>query len=582
MKDFDFDKLKYRRPHFFIEDEIERFIGVDSESYTTGEPFLICTSTGAVLSPRDFPRAFFAAKYRGADFVAYNLKYDSGSLIYKLPVPVKRQLWTDNRAVYGDYTLSYIPHKFLSVKYGRRVINFWDVAQYYEMSLDAAAKKYLGEGKGEIETKRFTPEYVRENRDRIIQYCVRDAVLTAKLAVYLKDKLNGFNVEVTRLYSSAYLSFTYFKDHSRIVDVWRFWDKCRDVLRYACEAYQGGKFEVYKRGTFAGHEYDIVSAYPYEIANLRDVSRSRVVKSRRPVPGAMYAFIRCHLTFNKYIPHPAGVQINGINIYPMGHFWKTVTLNEYNYLLEKGVDVDILDGYWIVPRRESHPYRNTVLELFKMKDYYKNRDAGMYHVSKKMLNGFYGKFLQVIEKDGFYKAGAGWNPIYGAVITANTRIRMCDLQAMTGDDCLAVHTDSIITASPLPGPMLSKGLGGLTLECSGPGLVVMCGMYDMADKCAYRGIEFKYESWREVLSEYKNFAVLTFPQIRVVSWRQAAAWDLFDKINLFEDYPKNIDLNADRKRIWPRKVKAGDLLTGLDGSIPRVYNQTENPFTRAA
>ena len=579
---FDFNRLQYKRPHFFDEPEIQRFIGVDSESYTSGEPFLLCTSTGAAYKPSDFPEAFFSRKYKGAAFVCYNLKYDSGSLLYTLPPDVKKQLWEDNKASHDGYTYEYIPHKFLSVKAGKKIIDFWDIAQYFEMSLDRAAKKYLGEGKEDIETKSFTPEYVRKNRKRIITYCIRDASLTSRLAEFLKDKLNGFNVKVTRLYSSAYLSFVYFKDRGPIVDVWRFWENRRDLLRAACEAYQGGKFEVYKRGTFTGHEYDIVSAYPYEIANLIDISRSKVIRGRRYVPDAVYAFLRCHISIDTMIPHPVGVQVGGVNIYPSGRYWHTITLAEYKYLTGNGVDVDILDGYWIIPRRMEYPYRNTVNELFEMKDYYKTRDAGMYHVSKKMLNGFYGKFLQIVERDGQLKAGAGWNPMFGAIITANTRLRMCQLQILAGDDCLAVHTDSIITSRELPADMLDKKLGGLALECSGPGLLVMCGMYDMLDKCAYRGVEFKYKSWREVLEKNIDKSKIEFPQIRVISWRQAAAWNMLEKTNLFEPFPKIIDLNADIKRRWHKKVKAGDLLSGLEASDAPLYCEDKGPVNSAA
>ena len=577
--DFDFNRIIYRRPRSFQETEIKRFIGVDTESYTDGKPFMICTDSGDIFKPLQVPACFFRRKFKDCHFVTYNLKYDSGSLISFLPDDNKRELWEKNKTLWYEYTITYVPHKNLAFKRGRNKVEFWDIAQYFEMSLDNAAKKYLGEGKTEIETKSFTREYVRRNFKKLSAYCVHDALLTRRLSEFLKDALNRFGVQVTRLYSGAYLSYTYFKARCRIIDVWRYWDKYKDVLRYACEAYQGGKFEVYARGSFTGFEYDIVSAYPYEIANLIDIHKSKVIKSKKYIDEAQYALIRCRLKIDKESPHPVGIQIRGVNIYPMGEYYHTLTKNEFDYMIDEGFDLTILSAFWLVSRVIRYPYRKTVMELYKMKKHYKDKDASLYHVSKVMLNGFYGKFLQLTEKDECLKAGAGWNPIYGAVITANTRLKMCALQKIAGGACLAVHTDSIITENPIPDKLLSGELGGLSLEMSGDGCMIMCGMYDMCDKTAYRGIEFKKDqSWRDVLSKNRGLSVLQFPQLRVISWRQAAAWGLLDKINLFENFPKNINLNADIKRTWFKKVKAGDLLTRLDRSAPRVHVENESPY----
>lgn len=579
IKHFDFDRIQYKKPRQFDEDTIENIVGVDTEAYTTGIPFLICTSIGKDYTPADFPEFLFSPEYDGCHFVAFNLKYDSGALLHELPEDFKMALWEDNEAISdnGD-KYEYIPHKLLSVKRGKITVCIWDIAQYFEGSLDKAAQKYLNEKKMDIETKSFSVDYVKRNRAKLIRYCIRDADLTARLALYLKMKLTEFGVRVTRLYSSAYLSYVYFQERGRIINVYRFWKQSRTVLRYACEAYQGGKFEVFKRGAFTGYEYDIVSAYPYEIANLVDITGACVLSSKKYRHDAVYGFLRCRIKITSTAAHPIGIPLHGVNMYPMGEFYKTMTKNEYDYMIKLGFDITIISAYWILVDITRYPYRNTVHELYKMKDYYKNRDIGLYHVSKRMLNGFYGKFLQLTDKKGILKAGAGWNPIYGAVITANTRIKMCELQNLYPDQCIAIHTDSIITTKKLPDTTLSKALGGLTLDIEGAGLMLMCGMYDIADKCAYRGVGFRAKNWNEVLTNNKDRMIIKFDQLRVISWRQAAAWGKQDKTNLFEEYPKDIDLNADIKRIWEKKLKAGDLLTGLYDSTPKVFIQKQNPY----
>jgi hypothetical protein len=580
---FSFALVSYRKPRQWRAEEISRFVGVDTEAYTTGRPFLFCTSDGAAFGPESVPRAFFSPEYEGTDFVCYHLQYDSGALLCALNPAALMALWEKGEVTFRGYRYLYIEHKFLEIRRGRERRRFWDIAQYYEMSLDRAAQKYLdGQTKSAIETKRFTPEYVKKNRDRLIAYCIQDSKLTAALAEFFKAKLRDFGVSCTRLYSSASLSYDYFSARGPIVNVWPYWTKTPDVLRAACEAYQGGKFEISARGRFAGIEYDIVSAYPYEIAALVDLRMSRTERIGVYRPDATYSFLRCWIKNRTPAPMPHSVKIDNVQIFPVGEFYGTLTKNEYEYMTRHGIDITVLDAWHIHADRTRFPYRERVLELYKMKEYYKGKDEALYNVSKKMLNGFYGKFLQLVSlPSGKLRAGAGWNPVYGAVITANTRLRVCEYQRRFPRDCIAVHTDSVIMRAPLPDAELSADLGGLKKECSGDGVIVMCGMYDIGEKTKYRGFEFRKNlSWRELLTDNLGAREITYPQTRVISWTQAVAWGRPELINVFQEFPKIISLNADTKRQWPRTIRARDLLARLDFSTPRtiIQRKGDNPY----
>ncbi|GAJ09316.1 unnamed protein product, partial [marine sediment metagenome] len=58
--------------------------GIDTEADTSGECFMICSSAGDTWTPAEFPACLFTRRYRGKNFVAFNLKYDAGALLQGL------------------------------------------------------------------------------------------------------------------------------------------------------------------------------------------------------------------------------------------------------------------------------------------------------------------------------------------------------------------------------------------------------------------------------------------------------------------------------------------------------------------
>jgi len=583
----DFDNLVYPPPRLKDTKPIlSNILGIDSEAYGVdaeghrrGEPFVFCLSNGDTLLPRDIPAALID-DYSSVNFMIYNIKYDSGALLYHLPQETLKTLWEDGKAVHDGYHYQYIPHKQLKISQGRSSVVFWDISQFYHAPLDKAARKYLGRGKIDIRTKRFSPKYVRHFWKYIVKYCVMDARLTEELGRYLVDKLREFGITASSLYSCASISFKYFCDRSRVVTTWRYWQNERDVVAFACDAYEGGKFEVTWRGAFSGHEYDITSAYPYEIANLVDISNASVVRSPHYRRDAVYGFLRCSIRNpdGKYMP--CGPQFKNVRIYPAGRFFLTITKAEYEYLLSIGIDVDVHDAIWLHVERKVRPYRKVIDTLFEIKADHKGKDEMLYYVSKIVMNSFYGKCVQCTDMiDGRIKVGPGFNPVYGAVITANTRLKVTKIQNLLGDDCLAVHTDSVITRTPLPKHLVKNRLGEFEHVVSGDGIIVACGMYQINDISKFKGFIPLYgEDWKTLLQKYRHRKSIPYPQLKVESWLEAMAKN-HDKssVNVFERVKKNVDLNCDTKRIWPTRRKAREFLEGGEYSYPKISIEREPP-----
>lgn len=587
----DFNRCTYKKPKLVDDREpVSKLIGIDSEAYgvsgdghVRGEPFMFCTSVGDVFRPDDIPDMLFTPRYNYANFMVYNLKYDSGAFLYHLPVSHLRELRVEGSTFYLGRKYDYIPHKLLRLKEGKVSVCFWDISQFYKMSLDNAAKRYLGRQKIDIRTKTFSPKYVKRFWKYIAKYCVMDAKLTEELGKYLVDKLIEFGITPTTLYSCASVSFTYFCANANVITSWKLWHEDRTALALASDAYEGGKFEVTTRGHFEqAWEYDLTSAYPYEIANLVDIDHARVVHSKTYQPDAIYGFVRCRINNPSGVHLPCGIMRNGVRVYPAGHYYLTITKEEYEYLCELNIETEIIQGVWFHVRRKRYPYRSTIMGLFDIKSKYKGNDAMLYYVSKVVMNGFYGKCVQCIEQpNGKVAIGAGWNPVYGSVITANTRIKVTKMQNMLGDDCLAVHTDSVMSKRKLGKSFVRGGLGQFeeVEGASGEGVIIACGMYQIGRANAFKGFKpRKGETWFNILTRYRKRKSIPYKQLHVESWLEAMSKGHEPTaINVFENSVKMVDLNCDSKRIWSGDVTGEQLLDGLEASLPKVHVEMRQP-----
>jgi len=543
-------------------------IGIDTEAYEDGRCFLIATSNWHFWSMEEFPDCLWTREYRGKNFVAYNLKYDEGALLQFLPREPLEELRSEGRTKYLDYVITIIPRKCLTIRKGKNTATFYDMYNFYMGSLDYNAKKYLGEQKSDIETKKFSTEYVEQNYCSIALYCIQDAILVQKLGELLINKFESLGVYPRKLYSTAYISYQYFRQNTKYVTVKRFWDTDKKLLEFALRSYNGGKFEVTQKGCDYYYEYDIVSAYPYEIANLIDITYSRVIWDQKYHKYARYGFLHVKMKIPVEVYSPVAIQTTGVNIYPVGEIEKIITKTEYEYLIAQGADITIIEAVWLHVDKSFKPYQKEIIKLAEMKHNFKHENNELdYHTVKIIMNSLYGKFCQLIDMGDYAKASACWNPIYAAVITANVRTKISEYQQKY-PHVVAVHTDSIITTKPLE---LSKDgeLGDMVYELEGDGVILGSGMYQIGKKNKTRGFHLKNDLV-DLVRDGKKY--ITIEEIRPYSWREVIFhnWEI-DRINRFETVVKRLDVNFDKKRMWIKDWKKFDEVIGRKvQSLPRV------------
>ncbi len=573
MKDIQIARIKY---HCFPynrqntnQTSIEPF-GLDTEAYTTGVCFMIAVSDGSIFKPGDFPACMFSRAYRGQHFVCYNLKYDSGALLQTLPIENLEELRALDKTEYEGYTYRAIGYKCLTIRKGNNSVHFWDMLSFYQLKLETAAALYLGERQLDDDVKKYSSEYVKENWDSIAKYCVHDAELVRRLAKVMIERFESYGVYPKKLYSIAYISYQYFRSHTSYVTVKKYWERYKELLQFSLYAYAGGKFEVTQKGPGYYYEYDIVSAYPAEIRNLVDISWARVVHSNKYRKEAIYGFLEVHVQIPFDVSTPTICKRNGVNIYAVGEYSTYCTKQEYEFLTASGADVTILEGWWIHVDNKQYPYRKEIDRLTELKHQFKVDGKELdYHTVKILMNSLYGKFVQLIKAPGGWKASSCWNPIYAAVITANCRIKVSNLQ-MIHDTITAVHTDSVVSTAPLPYGT-EGGIGDLIYETEGEGVILGAGIYEIGSKIKFRGYHGSL-LLTELIRESNTKLKLTYEH--AYTWREVAfrGWDS-SKINLFEELPKVIDINFDRKRLWIDDWKNwNEVLNRTVQSYPLIYS----------
>jgi hypothetical protein len=544
--------------------------GLDTEAYDTGRCFLICTSEGDAWKISDFPRCLFSRKYQNANFVCYNLKYDSSAILQILNEK-ELQVLREKEVVYkDDYKIKIIANKCLTVSKKGHTVNFYDMYNFYGGSLDYNAQKYLGKKKHDMETKSFSFDYVSANLQKITNYCIQDAVLVKELAELIINKFEDFGVFVTKLYSTAYVSFQYFRKNTNYQTVSDIWKQDKKLLDFALESYNGGKFEVTQKGTGYFYEYDIVSAYPFEIANLVSLEHCRIVWDVRYKKTAVYGFLKCKLEINVKTFSPVALKTNNTCIFYAGKIEKVLTKNEYDYLLAQGSKIEILEAVWIFQDNKVYPYKKEIIKLVEKKKQYKIEGKELdYHTVKIFLNSLYGKFVQLIETNQGYTASTCWNPIYAAIITANCRIRVTLLQQLY-PSIVAVHTDSVISTKKLD-INIGKNLGEIDFECEGQGLIIGSGIYQIGKKIRFRGMQFHLDLF-ELFDQKKK--TIKISQIHVNTWRECAfhGWSN-EEINKFVDVMRELRVDFDQKRIWIDDYKYfSEIFSRNVNSLPLWYD----------
>jgi len=576
-KGIDFSQLRWRgyKTEKLIGCHNHPIIGMDTETYR-GYCRLICDSEGNYKLCKNIEDilTFITNKpYRNKHIFFYNMHFDIEAILKYLPKNKLIALYSNGKTKYDGYTITYIPKKMFRISKDKHTIRCYDLEQFYDVSLEKAATKYLNEHKLSCSFDRDAINtditIWQDYQDTLIKYCMQDAVLTKKLGVILQETIKQHMKFNPKDYiSKASLSKRYFRLYCDIPDVTKI---RKEILKMAFYSYKGGRFELIQKGYFPYAElYDIKSAYPYEIANLIDVNKGKWKYVKNYNPDARYGFYVVDVKLKyRHIEPLAYVIKDHLLIYPGGE-WKTIITKSELELLDEDREYKIIKGYEFYPDHIVYPFRNEINKLYEIKNN-TPKDSYLYSLTKIVMNALYGCFYEKTKRtDGIY-IGKLFNPIYASIITANTRCKIYQFASQYEDDVIAFATDSILMREKHK-IKEGKKLGEWEKQAHGECVAFQSGIYQIEKEIKSRGIQRKtqisspdgkFDNIFEYIKAYPNRTQYEVIIRRPVHIRESLIHHeihSIEDVNIWKEFRKVIDINKDIKRVWRDKFKCGSEL----------------------
>ena len=572
-------RVKYQDRNHACSD-LRPVYALDTETDENGDITVLADNEGNYLelddiTPEKVIKFLFSKRYQGSWNFFYNVTFDAevilkifGDLLYDY----KRTRTL--KFHYGDYTIDYIPAKKIAIRKGHHSVVFFDIAQYYHQSLDNAYRNNIGKlPKWYTEAKKqrshYTRKFYKKYPKKVRTYCIQDCIFTKELSQHwITNFHNAFSFYPQRFISSGYLAEKVLINNDIYIPLFK--EIPFPVNDLAWKSYYGGRFEILKRG-FIGtaHLYDINSAYPYAFANIPNITKGKWRKSKKVSDDALLGFfkIQCDIPDCKYIP-PFPFRKNNRLLFPSGKFVTYCTLAELR-ACNDNLFYKVLESYQYFDDTPVYPYKQFVEFIYKKRMQFKNDDNPLQLPLKVILNSIYGKTAQRVGN----RIGNLFSPVIASTITGMTRTMLYEFVVQHGveDDVVSFATDSIITTKKLG--VNSTKLGGFAYENSGNDVYVLQnGIYRFNKKWKKRGIgnlgNRQIEHLDTMEKEGNLYQIMKV--LRVNRLRTSILNNSIDQIGKFKTVERQIDLNADRKRIWfddLRDVNDGKMINSIPISL---------------
>jgi hypothetical protein len=546
--------------------ESRTIYGFDTET-SQGNIFLIADSDGNFvdeISPKSVLEFLFSKKYQKSWNFVYNLGYDAEVILKLLGKELNRYKRTRQLVFeFGKYKLTYIPGKCLRITKGHHSVSFFDIAQFYDRKpLDVAYQENiakLNEDYLELKKKRkqFSIRFYNRNKKLIRNYCIQDCKLTKELAEnWIKLFHDAFGFYSVKWFSSGYLAEKVLINNG--IAFPKFDSIPFEVQDLAYRSYFGGRFEMTKRG-FIGKAflYDINSAYPYAITQIPDLNNGRWIKRKSIHPKAKLGFfeVLADIPDDTYIP-PFAFRVNNEIIFPTGKFITYCTLAELQACKNPNW-YKILNSWQFVPGTDTHPYAEFIQKMYQKRLKLKQNGDAMQLPLKVILNSIYGKTGQKVNRI----IGNLFNPVIFSFITGFARAQLyCFVtENKIEKEIVAFATDSICVRKDLG--IDSSKLGEFHLDKSGNDVYYLQnGLYRFNGKWKQRGLGNLGSKEIEEIDTMERQGKLyaKFKVLRSKRLRSAILEDKLDEIGKIKEITREVNLNADRKRLWLGQLKAVD------------------------
>jgi hypothetical protein len=545
---------------------------VDTETWK-GDIFLIADSDGDYIDTfrqgitiDSVVKFLTRPKFETSWNFCYNLSYDA-SVILKLLGKSILSTYKTKRAFrfkYKKYRFFFLPKKTLRISKGHHSWVFFDITQFYNFKpLQKAYQENIGELpanylKMKSNRNQFSPNYYRDNRKQVRQYCIIDCKLTKELSQYWINIFgDAFGFYPQRWISSGYLAEKVLINHG--VKIPFFKELPYDLQEFAWNSYFGGRFEIIQRG-FIGKAwiYDINSAYPYALSKIPDITKGNWVYGMQEIDDtALLGFFKIYVKYDncEYLPAFAFKRItlhNDLIVYPSGKFVTYVTLEELKNVDPKNYEV--LDSWQYFDDNPTYPFSDFINAHYDKRMKLKAENNPMQLPIKIILNSIYGKLGQKVNR----RIGNLFNPVIFAYITGYARSQLFSFVKDNNleKDVVSFATDSVCLTKSVD--IDSKKLGSFSLEKHGSDVYVLQnGFYRVNGLWKQRGIGKLGKKEIEHIDtiERDGKLYMKFVVNRTKQLASAIIQNKIDEIGQIKTETREVNLNGDNKRFWLSRLE---------------------------
>jgi hypothetical protein len=541
--------------------------GLDTETTRDGDIFLLMDSDGRRLdkdiAANSVFEFLFHKKYQNSLNVFFNLSFDARVILKLLGSGLNRYRSTRQLVFeHGPYRIKYIPNKVLTVSKGHHSTSFYDISQFYEGDIiEAYEKNNLGrvpqwykDFKKRTKEGAFTLRFYRDQPTATREYCKMDCVMAKALG----EKFLSLYRQAAGFYPMRLLSSGYLVEKAMVfrgLPIPQFSNVDYRIQDLGYRGYVGGRFEMLKRGFIGdGSLYDINSAYPDKIAQLPDFGSGQWVEGTQIEPKASVGFckIAADIPDDKYLA-PFPFRANHNVVFPSGQFITYCTIAELR-VCERKDYYQILQSWQFIPNdRHYHPFEGLINEYFAKKRELKDKKDPLHLPFKTMLNSIYGKTGETIFTGKGRIMGRFFHPVIFAQITGATRAQLYRYVIENGLEKYIVFmaTDSICTTR-----YLGKGspnLGQFALQARANDIFcIQNGINRFNGNFKNRGIGKMKGRTIENPEIFERDGKVYMPLRveRVTNLKSAIYQNRIAEIGKFNVVTREIDLNADGKRLW--------------------------------
>jgi len=349
-----------------------------------------------------------------------------------------------------------------------------------------------------------------------------------------------------------------------------------EAAQMAFDSVDGSWIEAFKIGHFTGYDYDLISAYSAQLAKLKDLREGRWVKTMTKIPEAEYGFYKVKVKINSHFS-PVFYRIiknaEQESYTPVGEFPepKILTLNKMKFIDWSKIGEYKIDYGWCwIPNKEKdkigYPFNKEVNRLDDLKEHAVGTER---KVIKRIMNGMWGKLLQVKDKTYVNSGNETFNPVYGSIVEDNVKLQVASYAMANNSIPLHIAVDGAIfnhqmpTGTPLMGKWRQERVGKVFIL--GTAQVAMQGKENDEENTDF---SLRYDWLEKEISRNPYAKSYTMKKLSPNTLANAINSNTFKDLGLIRTVSKNVEIGGDSKRMYRQRPIKGEDLFGTYDSVP--------------